>query len=187
MKTSSKHPIYQSNPNAFTLVELVVTISILSILASISIASYFNIINNQAMRSGSIATAEWLDNIRKRALQTNKPCEVSISANGKIMSPGSNNQCGDFAVLSLEDVSTYGPKPSFCYAPTEPLTSTITCGPSTATSEQSITFSPRGTTLQSGIFAFKTDSLSARYCTIVYPLALIRNGRLDAGICNTNT
>lgn len=139
------------------------------------------------MRSGSIATTEWLDNIRKRALQTNKACEVSISANGKNMSPGSDNQCGNFPVYSLEDVSTYGPKPSFCYAPTDPLTSTITCSPSTATSAQLITFSPRGTTLQSGIFAFKTDSLSARYCTIIYPLALIRNGRLDAGICNTNT
>jgi prepilin-type N-terminal cleavage/methylation domain-containing protein len=171
----------------FSLAELLVTVVIIGIASSISIVSYLNIIRGQAEKSASIAVTDWIDNIRKRAMQQNAPCVIQVSSSGLQLTAATGTNCGSFASLDLQALSTAGPQANFCFVAGNPLSTSVSCDSGTSSIAQTITFSPRGTTAQQGIFAFASNPSPGRYCTILLqPLGILRSGRLSSGICNTN-
>lgn len=178
----------KSSISGFSLAELLVSIVIIAILASISLGTYISTVKRQANRSASLNTAEWLDNIRKRAIQQNQPCTVSISTSLNTLFPSTSNLCGSFPTLDISESSTGGSKPRFCYFSANPLITSSSCSQSSTSSTNDIVLSPRGTTTNQALFEFYILNDSPTSCAILLsPLGIIRSGTIKNGSCNTRS
>ena len=179
---------FKSKPSitGFSLAELLVSIAIIGVLASLSLGTYISTVKRQANRSASLTIAEWLDNIRKRAMQQNQPCTVTISTSSNTLLPSTSNQCGSFPTLDISESSTAGFKPRFCYFSADPLITASSCSQNSTSSSNDIIFSPRGTTINNAIFEFYVSTDSPTSCSILLsPLGIIRTGTIKNGFCNT--
>lgn len=172
----------------FTLVEGLVTISIISIMSAVAITSYQSALKSQRLASAAINTAQWLDNIRKRAMQQNSRCAIRVDISTKVLEEGTSNTCGSFGSFSVTDSSADGRYISLCYRLINPLQSNLDCTSSTPSSTQEIIFSPRGTTQSDYTFEFFIGNSSSKACAVILsPLGIIRNGRVEQNICKFPT
>jgi prepilin-type N-terminal cleavage/methylation domain-containing protein len=173
-----------------TLVETLVTIMILALLTSLLLSSYQQFSRFQARQSASAATAEWLSEIRKRAMQQNKACRIEVSPNKNTLEADSDSACGNFPALDLSTFSTGSSAIGFCYRnhdPTQVNPTTAACNRQTTSSGATLTFSPRGTSRLNAVFEFFTGTEQAQTCTLVIqPNGLIRYGTIQSGSCKAN-
>lgn len=169
-----------------TLVESLVTILIVGIISAVSIVNYLSVVRNQRLSAAAINTAQWLDSIRKRSMQQNQRCSISVNVDNRIMSPGTLNKCGSFASFLFADTSTDTRDLRLCFRVINPLdpNTTLGCSQSTTNISSEITFSPRGTIGSNFAIEFYSTGEAAKACTIILsPTGIIRSGHIQNGYC----
>lgn len=173
-----------------TLTELLVAVIILAALSTLLLSSYRQHARSQTLQSAASATAEWLADIRKRAIQQNQACSIAISASNNTLQAANGNACGSFPSLDLSSVRTGSDAVRFCYRnndPIEPAAGTEACSSRTTNSTAPLTFSPRGTNRLSAVFEFYSGTEQAGSCTLVIqPNGLIRYGTIRSGSCQAS-
>ena len=177
---------YPFSEAGLTLAELLITVFILAVITLIGISSYNSRVRYQVLQSASTSTADWLDNVRKRAMQQNNTCAVSISASTNTLSAGTTgNLCGSFAPLNLNELQRGSATISFCYLNADPLTANINCNNQSLSSSVQLFFSPRGSVTTGYVFTFFNSSGGSPItCTILLPPAgLIRSGLVSNNSC----
>lgn len=80
--------------HGFTLVELMVTISIMAIIASVALPSYQNMIENTELRTASQAFYGSLVLARSEAVKNNQPVVICKSSNGTSCAGSGNWESG---------------------------------------------------------------------------------------------
>jgi Tfp pilus assembly protein FimT len=168
---------------------MVVTVAILGILTSLLVNTYQQVSRFQAQQAAAAATAEWLSDIRKRAMQLNRACSITASPATNSLEADSNSACGSFPALDLDSLRTGSISVSFCYRNHDPLqaNTTTACNSQTTSSATRLTFSPRGTSRLNAVFEFFTGTEQAGACTLVIqPNGLIRYGTIQSGSCQAN-
>lgn len=182
-------PAHHHN-QGLTLIELLVTVMILTLLSGLLLSSYLRHARFQALQSASSATAEWIAGIRKRAMQQNQACSISVSPSTTTLQAASGNACGTFAALDLRTISTGSTTIGLCYHNSDPLEAnrvSAACNSSSSNSSAALTFSPRGTNQLNGVFEFFSGTDPAKTCTLVIqPNGIIRHGTIRDGSCQAN-
>ena len=90
----------------FSLVELLITISILSIISALAVNSIFSFLEQQRLRQAAIELISYLHTARARAMResslSGRPCEVQLTASTTELAPTSStrNTCNDVPGLS---------------------------------------------------------------------------------------
>lgn len=180
---------YQAS--GLTLIELLVTVVILTVLSGLLLNSYLERSKVQALQAASSATAEWLAGIRKRAMQQNQACSIAIAASSGRMTAAAANACGDFPGLDLQTLSGSTGSVGVCYLnadSTQPGALSPACTAQTSNSNTTLVFSPRGTNRVNAVFEFYSGTDSARTCTVVIqPNGIIRYGTIRSGSCQTDS
>ena len=173
--------------SGYSLIELLVVISILGTISGPVFSSYISRARYQILQSASIATAEWLENARKRAMQNNSQCVISSSISNAKLSEDSTSSCGSISDLNLSEISQGSSRVNICYRNIDPLGSGLGCNSQTVNSSLTLTFSPRGTNLVDAVYEFYQQGQSAQTCAVVIkPLGIIRHGKISNGYCDTS-
>lgn len=171
----------------FSLAELLIALSISGIIAGLSISSYRAMVKSQALQSAAIATAAWLEQAQKQAMQQNSPCTLSPSPATNRLQAGASNSCGAMETVNLNEIGKGIGSLGFCFRSIDPLIAQLGCTQTSASSTDPIVFSPRGTVSRSAVFEFYAKSESAKTCTIILaPIAIIRHGRIRDGFCDAS-
>ena len=163
----------QSN-KGFSLLELLLAVSIIGIISSITLPSFFREWEDTRLNAANKALSSWLDDQRRKAIQNSSPCDITINAN----QVSATSQC-DFesAIGSSLDLPSQ-------IEQTDGLTLSINQGIS------SWSFSPRGTTTTSTELRLSLDGSQdlGRCLSLSAPLGLIRTARLTTeGTCDYTT
>lgn len=186
----SRHHSHPHN-QGLTLIELLVAVTILALLSGLLLSSYLQYSRFQALQSASSATAEWLAGIRKRAMQQNQACSITVSPGNITLQAASDNACGTIPALDLSTISTGSATIGLCYHNSDPIQAnsvSATCGNNSSNSSATLTFSPRGTNQRNAVFEFFSGTEPARTCTLVIqPNGIIRYGTIRNGSCQTNS
>lgn len=186
---TTPHP-QRRHSQGLTLTELLVAVTILGLLAGLLVRSYLQHARYQALQSASSATAEWLADIRKRAMQQNQACSISVSPSSSSLQAASTNACGHFPALNLSTISTGSLSIGLCYHNSDPLqpnSVAATCGNNSSNSSATLTFSPRGTNQLNAVFEFFSGTEQAKTCTLViHPNGIIRYGTIRSGSCQAS-
>lgn len=187
---------------AFTLVEMMVTVSIVGILAGVSIVAFTRNWRDERVKSATQESSAWLDEIRRIAIQRAAPCVVELNqataAFSLIEQAGSCNQPAAPGVPS-DDVAGFTPRTSIQAAQNLIICGTVLAGPDPATialpcstaqtGSIQTTFTPRGTVTKGLLLKFHMDEANTDRCiAVIAPLGQIRPGRANAnGTCNFET
>lgn len=117
--------------NGFTLVELIIVITIAGILSSISIASYRRHVLKENLQSINRELHGAMEGWRKQAMQASNPCQINLSNNLRTLGPPTDssgqaillqipksaariettpmfNACASATVLRLDDFNSSG-------------------------------------------------------------------------------
>ena len=158
----------------FSLLELLLAVSIIGIISSITLPSFFRQWEDTRLNAANKALSSWLDDQRRKAIQNSSPCDITINAN----QASATSQC-DFESTTGSSLDL----PSEIEQ-SDGLTLSINQGNS------SWSFSPRGTTASSTELRLSLDGSQdlGRCLSLSAPLGLIRTARLTTeGICDYTT
>jgi len=80
----------QRAAHGFTLVELLMAMAVLGILATIGMVAFTRNMRDERLKGASRATAAWLDEARRLAVQKATPCRVTVNRSTGQLSLESN-------------------------------------------------------------------------------------------------
>ena len=158
----------------FALTELLVVVSIIGIISSITLPSFFRQWEDTRLNAANKVLSSWLDDQRRKAIQNSAPCDITINTS----KASATSQCvfesttGSSLDLPAEIEQGDG------------LAISISQG------DSSWSFSPRGTTTSSTELRLSLDGSQdlGRCLSLSAPLGLIRTARLTTeGICDYTT
>lgn len=104
----------QRRSGGFTVVEMLITISILSIISALAVGSIFSFLEQQRLRQAAIELIGYLHSARARAVResslSGRPCEVQLTSATTELAPtnATRNTCNDvpgLANLNLQAIS----------------------------------------------------------------------------------
>lgn len=162
-------PIPTDHANyAFTIIEVVVTVALVGLLASISAVTFSQRHDDDRIRSSTKLLASWIDDKRKNTIQAGSPCKLTFKQDTSEVIFGDNPEC----TASMQSFD---------------LTKEVSDGSNLQLTMQNSTteifFSPRGTTndpAQADVsLTIGLSGSSARLgcIKIIEPLGLIRIAR----------
>ncbi len=180
--------------DGFTLLELLITVSVLGILAGISIVGFTRNWRDERLKGASRATAAWLDEARRLAVQKATPCRVSVnrSAGQLSLEPNPLNAtefcaASDLSPLTMASAVQNGKDIRLCSASMEsldPTQTSLNCS-SAQSGSDSLVFTPRGTATTGLLIQVNLPEASAERCVAVMaPMGQIRSGRVTNGSCD---
>lgn len=186
----------------FSLTELLISVSLLGIMAGLGGAYYQRSWEKEQLKAASQAAIEWLEDKRIRAIQQSKTCVITINDSAARFEPSSDGN-GTYGACSKAPAELDDPLPSLDLRKTIPNLSQLkicsqdhddsviilSCNDNTISVQQTeIVFTPRGTVAEGGLIKLHAgDNIPNRCIMITQPLGLIRQGFEDAGACNYNT
>ncbi|QPN58968.1 GspH/FimT family pseudopilin [Synechococcus sp. CBW1002] len=166
-----------SNLNAFTLVELMITVVIIGIVSGITISIIGNELRREKVNTVVQEFVGWLEAIRGASLARTSTITTSGGCQVTISSPSANQGSGStVATVSPAECS---PSPNFILTDVAAGSSTF----SWATANQTITFTPRGSIAETSDITFKivqSGTAPLRCVRVSAGLGLIRIGRNDS-------
>ena len=161
--------------NGFTIVELLITTSIVGIISGLSLASFFKTLENERLRSGSRMLASWIDDQRNKAMQYATPCDIQFNTSTATAESTCDFNSSVNEIFNLRsELSNGGQKLNVDLVPA---------------SANPWTFSPRGTAGETAalIITLKDNTSVPGQCIqLLAPLGLVRTGRLTDNT-NVNT
>ncbi len=163
----------QPRSNGFTLIELIVTVSILGIMSSFALPPVFRQLQNERLNSATKTLAAWIDDQRKRAIQQSSPCDLEFNLTDASISSECDND-STVQTLNLRDQLSNS----------DTLILSITEG------ANNWTFTPRGTAIATAEvqLSFKETNELGRCIRLTAPLGLIRSARQNReGKCDYTT
>ena len=170
-------PKYRSD--GFTLVELLVVITLAGVLAGLSGPSLLNSWNNEKLNSASKLVTSWLEQARKRSLQNSTACFTELQASNSSLKTVCLDQPSDVSELLINEQLPNLKDIIFTIKQSTP------CTVEGSTYTHCISFTPRGTTNTSLNLELRlraTDS-SGRCIAVMEPIGLIRSGKLRSNTC----
>ena len=186
INTKEKH-----NPSpGFSLIELTIIAVILGILTGIGVPFFQRNWQQERLKVATRETANWLEDVRRRAIQQSQICAVQIIDSSAILQPNSaTNSCIDVITLDLRSTVENANNLVVCsQSMLTPSTSSCTSGSGSQTTPTEIVFTPRGTVSQGGLIKLHlTSEIQNRCIALTQPLGTIRQGIEESGGCNFNT
>ena len=160
--------------NGFSLLELLLAVSILGIISGITLPSFLRQWEDTRLNAANKALSSWLDDQRRKAIQNSSPCDISINTSQASATAQCDFEGATGSSLVLPSTIDQG----------EGLTLSINQG------DSSWSFSPRGTTTTTTELRIGLDGSQdlGRCLSLSAPLGLIRTARLTTGgICDYTT
>jgi len=180
----------------FTLIELMLVVTLLGITTVLSLGSYYRFMNDARLNSGGKALAGWLDQTRRMAIQNSKTCTVQINpATGtlQLVSDASLGHC-DFQtpprsfLLNLQEQVGSGESVQLCARLIDPSQTFSPCSSATGASAITLRYTPRGTTPDNALIELRSVNQNRNRCiAVLSPLGLIRLGRVLNSRCDWST
>ena len=167
--------ILSTNKDGFTLLELIVVTSLIGITAGIAMPTFLNLRERENLNSASKSTVAWLDDLRRKAIQTSVPCTATWNISDGIISGQCENETNPSSTLNINAISTKRGQQIDINMGTSPTT---------------WIFTPRGTstTEAEAIFTLPNSDAVGRCLKLTAPLGLIRAAqRQSTGTCDYTT
>lgn len=166
-----------SQPNGFTLIELMVATSALLILSAVGLRSMFVFLEQRKLRTAAVELSGYLQVARNAARAENSPCTLALNATGDTLAPdGSASNICNKAGTVLPDVKLRANSGS------RDVTVAFDSG------AQSITFTPEGTITTGDTLLLSSANVpDGVWCVAVdAPLATVRMGWRSTGQSTCN-
>lgn len=181
----------------FSLIELLVAVSILGILAGFSTVAFSRNWRDERLKAASRETTAWLDEVRRLAIQKAMPCRIAINPTAVSLSlnPSTTSAtefCGEqlIAPLPLRSKVTNAKELSLCSGDiqtADPANAELNCNASQG-SASSLIFTPRGTATSGLLLKLHLPQASSDRCiAVLAPLGQIRSGKATAAGCDFTT
>jgi len=181
----------------YTLVELMVTVSIVGILAGLSIVAFGRNWRAERLKAATRETTAWLDEARRIAIQKAKPCRININRADLVVSldPNAddpNEFCPDtlYRALDIRNTVQNSSKIVMCSTDlvnADPAQTSLACSGSQSGSS-SVIFTPRGTATTGVLIKFHMPDAGADRCiAVMAPLGQIRSGKTTTTGCDFTT
>lgn len=155
----------------FTLVEILVAVSILGIAGAIVLPSLFSTRENERLNSASKEIVAWLDDLRRKAIQTSEPCRAIWSTETGILSGRCGNNANIIGTLNINNE---------IYGGGQDISITLESVPSSGDETEWI-FTPRGTsTTQREARLSIPGSNHGRCIQLSSPLGLVQAAKINS-------
>ena len=180
----------------FTLTELLIVVSLIGILAGISLSTLSSNRRDERLKAALRETTVWLDAVRSLAIRQDMACQIQINNSLKrlrIHPTQTSDPCQSAALADhliqpqLRSGDTFFLCSKQLTAAQDPTQTSITCDSSDASTSQT-TFTPRGTITDTVLIKASLHNADQGRCiAVVAPLGLIRSGRITNGTCDLKT
>ena len=156
----------------FTMIELIVTVTILGIAGAVILPNLFSFRAYEKLNGASKATVAWLDDLRRKAIQTSVPCRATWNISTGVLSGKCDDEANISSTLDIND-EIYGGVDD------------ISISLSAPTSEEDETewiFTPRGTstTQREARLTLTNDTDYGRCIQLTSPLGLVQSAKLTS-------
>ncbi|MFM9111535.1 MAG: prepilin-type N-terminal cleavage/methylation domain-containing protein [Prochlorococcaceae cyanobacterium] len=168
----------------FSLVEVMVTVVVLGVLGSMDGSAMVALLRDQRLRAGSETLVAWLEEQRRRAIQTARSCTIEVvGASGLLRPLAGTNACGSIPPFVLAEVS--GSSVRLCASASGPTQTAPACTGTSGTGSLSIVLTPRGTSTTDALLQLAITGHSPNRCVqLIAPLGLLRPGQVINGRCD---
>lgn len=183
----------------FTLVELMVTVTIVGILAGLSVVTFTRNWRDERVKAATRETTGWLDEVRRIAIQKATPCQVSIdhanatlALDAEAAEGDTNTYCAESlrAALDLRSTVQNSSGLLLCSADlanADPASYALPCS-SSQSGSATLVFTPRGTVTGGLLIKLHMDQANTDRCiAVMAPLGQIRSGRATSSGCDFKT
>lgn len=179
--------------HGFTLVELMVVVSIVGILAGLSIVTFARNWRDERVKAATRETTAWLDEVRRLAIQKATPCQVTIDrAAAELALVDETGFCVSslYRALNLRATVQNSSELVLCstdLSGADPASYALSCsGPQSGSS--SVVFTPRGTATNGLLIKLHMQNTNTDRCiAVMAPLGQIRSGRATSSGCDFTT
>ena len=183
--------------HGFTFGELLMAMAVLGILATIGMVAFTRNWRDERLKGASRATAAWLDEARRLAVQKATPCRVTVNrSTGQLsLEPNPLNAtefcaAANLSPLAVSSTVQNGKDIWLCsttLASLDAAQTSLSCSSPTSGSD-SLVFTPRGTATTSLLIQLSVPEASADRCiAVIAPMGQIRSGRVAGGRCDFTT
>lgn len=177
--------------------ELLVTVSILGILAGFSAVAFSRNWRDERLKAASRETSAWLDEVRRLAIQKATPCRIEINPTNVSLSLNpSSTMATEFcseqliAPLTLRSKVSNVQELSLCSGDiqtADPANAELNCD-ANQSGTSSLIFTPRGTATSGLLLKLGLPEASSDRCiAVLAPLGQIRSGKATAAGCDFTT